>query len=567
MMNMKYREILKANNLLENGDAETCDIAIISNIMVHQAKEVCEYSLRVEGVNAAVELGDYDNVVQDAIKFKKSNVVLIFWEVCNFIDGLQYKVELLSQEELVDLINRVKMEIDIVLNSLKDSSMVILNRFSSLIFNQYSLANNKIDVIVKELNLHLESKKQANLNIVNIDKVIAKVSIARAVDFRYYNSSKTLYTIEFYKEYFAFLKPLVMSTNGKAKKALIFDCDNTLWKGVLGEDGFDNIKMFKEVQFLAKTLAKNGVIIGICSKNNPEDVDEVIAKHKEMVLRDADIVIKKVNWENKALNIKAIAKELNIGLDSLVFVDDSDFEVNLIKEALPMVKVIQVPQKEWEYNSLIRNAMNLFYSPSKTEEDVNKTLMYKAQVQRAEHKNESGDIDDYLKSLDLEVTIHVDDLDLIDRMAQMTQKTNQFNLTTKRYTTNDINNFVVSDNYIVLAIGVRDKFGDNGIVGLVIIELGGNEANIDSFLLSCRVIGRNIEFKLMDIIANIVKQKNLAKLNASYIKSLKNKQVNDLYDRSGFRVIEKNESSIDYEILIKSYTSKNLDYIRVKSDR
>ena len=567
MMNMKYREILKANNLLENNNIETCDIAIISNIMVHQAKEVCEYSLRVDGVNASVELGDYDNVVQDAIKLKGSNIVLIFWEACNFIDGLQYKADLLSQEELADLINRIKMEVDIVLDSLKNSSMIILNRFSSLIFNQCSLANNKLDVIVKELNLYLESKKQANLNIIDVDKVIAKVSIAKAIDFRYYHSSKTLYSVEFYKEYFTFLKPLITAINGKAKKALIFDCDNTLWKGVLGEDGFYSIKMFKEIQFLAKTLAKNGVIIGICSKNNQEDVDEVIAKHEGMVLQDDDIVIKKVNWENKALNIRSIAKELNIGLDSLVFIDDSDFEVNLIKEALPMVKVIQVPKNEWEYNALIRNTMNLFYSPTLTEEDVNKTFMYKAQVQRAEYKKDSMDINDYLKSLGLEVTIHIDDLELINRMAQMTQKTNQFNLTTKRYTENDISKFVLSDDYIVLAIGVSDKFGDNGIVGLVILELSGNRANINTLLMSCRVIGRNIEYKLMDFIFSLIKKQGLVGINSNYIESLKNEQVKRFYNDCGFNVVNKSKKLTEYEMSIDDYKMSEIDYIRISNEK
>lgn len=355
--------------------------------------------------------------------------------------------------------------------------------------------------------------------------------------------------------------------NGKTKKALIFDCDNTLWKGILGEDGFDTIKIFQEVQYLAKILAKNGIIIGLCSKNNPEDVDTVIENHKDMILNDEDIVIKKVNWDNKASNIRAIAKELNIGLDSIVFVDDSDFEVNLIKEELPMVKVIQVPKKEYEYNLLIRDTMNLFYNPSQTTEDLSKVTMYKEQVKRREEEQKIGNIDEYLKSLNLEITTYLDDIDSVKRISQMTQKTNQFNLTTKRYTEKEIENFINNDDYSVLAIGVNDKFGDNGIVGLAILEYKNNIVHMDTLLMSCRVLGRNIEFRFMDIIKDIVRNKGLDKLSAKYIKTLKNGQVADLYDRYGFEVLEKDQELTRYRMLVKNYKNKNLEYIKVKNGK
>ncbi len=564
---MKYSEILKANKLLENNDNNAYSITILSNIMIHQAKDLCEYSLRMDNVNAFVQLGDYDNLVQDSLKFKESNAVVIFWEIYSFIDGLQYKSELLSQSELVELILKIKMEIDIVLNNLNNTSLVIINKFSSLIFNQYELSTNKMDFIVEELNLYLENKKIINLQLIDINKVISRVSISKSIDLRYYYSSKTLYSIEFYKEYFKYIKPLFIAANGKIKKALIFDCDNTLWKGILGEDGFESIRMFQEVQYLAKVLAKSGVIIGLCSKNNPEDVDKVIKSHQDMILKDEDIVIKKVNWDDKASNIKAIAKELNIGLDSLVFVDDSDFEVNLIKKDLPMVEVLQVPKKEYEYNLLIRNAMNLFYNSSQTKEDLKKVTMYKAQAQRVNQEQTIGNIEEYLKSLKLEITTYIDDISSVARVSQMTQKTNQFNLTTKRYTQKDIEFFINNDHYTVLTIGVNDKFGDNGMVGLAILEYKNDVAYIDTLLMSCRVLGRNIEYRFMDIINDIVISKEFEKLSADYIKTLKNEQVADLYDRYGFKILEKNEESTSYGILTKNYKNKKLEYIRIENGK
>ncbi|WP_228126548.1 HAD-IIIC family phosphatase [Candidatus Marinarcus aquaticus] len=563
MMEMKYSEIIKENKKLEQTDKHSYKIAILSNIMVHQSKEICEYTLRKNGINAEVILGDYDNIVQDSLKYQKVNAVLIFWELWNFIDGLQYKIELLSDEEFSAIINKTKQEVDMVFNNLSKVSLVVVNRFSSIVFNHLSLKENRLNILVAELNQYLELKK--NIKLIDIDKVIASLSIGRSIDLRYYYSSKTLYSIDFYKKYFEYIKPVFLSANGKTKKALIFDCDNTLWKGILGEDGFDKIKMYEEVQYLAVQLAKRGVIIGLCSKNNLQDVDEVLEKHPDMILRDEHIVIKKINWEDKASNLKAIAKELNIGLDSLVFIDDSNFEVNLIKEKFPMLNVFQVPKKEYEYAMMMRTISNLFYNSKETKEDLEKVKMYKAQVARTEVEQSIGNIEEYLKSLELQITIYVDDLKLVPRISQMTQKTNQFNLTTKRYTETDIKNFINSSKHIVIAIGVNDKFGDNGVVGLVIIEYNDDFGIIDTLLMSCRILGRNIEYKFMDTIIDILKEKNISKIEAQYVRTLKNEQVVDLYDRYGFEIVERNDKNIKYQQHIKEYKKRDLNYIGVRS--
>ena len=564
MINMKFSEIIKANHELVNRIKGTeYKIGILSNIMVHQSKDICEYSLRQKSINANVELGDYDNIVQDSMKFQDVNAILVFWEIYNFIDGLQYKIEILSDEEFEDIIEKIKIEINIVFTNLEQTSLLLINKFSSLIFNQYNLVENRMDRLVKILNEYLESKMKTNMKLIDIDKVISKISIKNSIDLRYYYSSKTLYSIDFYKEYFEYIKPIFLSVNGKTKKALIFDCDNTLWKGILGEDGFDNIRMFKEVQYLALELSKGGVVIGLCSKNNPEDVDAVLEKHQDMILRDKDIVIKKVNWNDKVSNLKAIAKELNIGLDSLVFVDDSNFEVNLINVELPMVKVLQVPAKEYEYNLMIRNAMNYFYNPTQTAEDLEKVKMYKEQVQRVSAEQQIGNIEDYLKSLDLVITTYIDDIEQIGRISQMTQKTNQFNLTTKRYTEKDIECFIHDKNKTVIAIGVNDKYGDNGIVGLAIINYNENMATLDTLLMSCRVLGRNIEYKFIDIIVDFVK--NMTIINSEYVLTYKNKQVENLYDRYGFDILQKDESCTKYQLDILKYRSTNINYIKVEN--
>ncbi len=565
MINMKYSEIIKENKKLEQNEKPKYQIAILSNIMVHQSKEICEYSLRQNGINAEVALGDYDNIVQDSLKYQNAHSVLIFWELWNLIDGLQYKIESLRDDEFSAVIDKTKHEMDIVFYNLSNVSLVVVNKFSSLVFNHFSLKQNRIDILMNELNQYLATKN--NIILIDIDKVIASISIEKSIDLRYYYSSKTLYNIEFYKKYFDYIKPIFLSANGKVKKSLIFDCDNTLWKGILGEDGFEKIKMYKEIQYLAIQLSKKGVIIGLCSKNNPQDVDEVLEKHPKMILRDENIVIKKVNWEDKATNLKSIAKELNIGLDSIVFIDDSDFEVNLIKEELPMIEVFQVPNKEYEYAMMIRDILNLFYNPKETKEDLEKVKMYKTQIKRAKEEENITDIEEYLKGLGLNITYFIDDISQADRISQMTQKTNQFNLTTKRYTKIDIETFINNKNMSVISISVNDKFGDSGIVGLSILEFKNDLAIIDTFLMSCRVLGRNIEYRFMDIIFDILKDKSISKVNSVYIKTLKNDQVSDLYDRYGFEVLEKDENLIRYRMLVKNYKNKNLNYIGVKNGK
>ena len=445
--------------------------------------------------------------------------------------------------------------------------MVLVNRFSTLAFDQSSLNSTRMGELKNILNGHLYNHIKSNVKIIDIDKVISKTSVSSSTSFRYYKSHKTLYSVDFFREYFSYINPIILSVNGVTKKALIFDCDNTLWKGVLGEDGVNGIEMYQEVQSIAVELAKQGVIVGLCSKNNYDDVDDIVKHHKGMILNDQHIVIKKINWNDKVSNLKEIASELNINMDSVVFIDDSEFEVNLVREHLPMVKVFLVPPREYEYSMMIREVSGLFYNSNPTSEDIQKVGMYKTKLKMIKSEKEISNIEDYLKSLEIEVSIYADDIRIVKRISQMTQKTNQFNLTTKRYTETDIEKFIKSDSVSVLAFGVKDKFGDNGISGLVILDISINKVFIDTFLLSCRVLGRNIEYRLMDAIIDLAKKSKVKVIDAEYIKTLKNEQVEDLYDRFGFEVGQRVNNSWRYQLDVKKYQSENFNYIGLKNGR
>ncbi len=573
MMYLKYLDILKKNiELRETVKGKVFKIAVLSNIICHQINEIIEFSLRSNRVNAFVVQCNYNNIIQEVEKYSHFNAVIIIWEASNIIDGLYYKINLFDKHDLEELTDKTIREINYVINSLKNTPCVLFNHFSSRIFNYDYQKENYFDIFCHSLNDNLKNNISSNIKIINLENILSDISVKAAFDMRSFYSSKALYTIEFYKHYVEHVAPILLSAVGKTKKVLIFDCDNTLWKGILGEDGFDGIKMsqndkdglpYHEVQTLALELSRKGVVIGLCSRNNAEDVDHVISHHPDIVLSDRDITIKKVNWKHKAANLKKITEELNIGADSIVYVDDSDFEINYIKTVMPEITTIKVPENRYEYPSLIRRTSGYFYSSGETKEDYNKTEMYKEESLREKEKERFLSVEEYLRSSDIHLDVYINDRSIAQRMSQLTLKTNQFNLTTKRYSEVEINKFLSLENYLLVAIGVKDKFGDSGVTALLIIKTSGTFAEIDTFLMSCRILGRNIEFKLFDLIIEQIRKKGISQIKASYLKTPKNQQVEYFYENMGFSISDKTDDSKHYLLKTENYIAKKMDYIKI----
>ena len=576
---MKYSHILKENSRLEYMvNNEKYSIHVLSNIIVNQLGEILEYFLRDRSIPGKVSFADYDNIIQASQKSNKYDAIIIFWEISNYIEGFQYQAEIITKDKLMEIEKKIINEMELVFESLKNSSLVLFNRFSSMIFSHTNPFCNELEEMVNRLNNYIDKKNLDNFYFIDIDKAIATVGVSNSVDFRYYYSSKALYTIAFFKDYTNLVLPFFLAVSGKKKKAIIFDCDNTLWRGVVGEDGFDNInlspndpvgKIYHEIQSLALSLKNQGIILGICSKNNLTDVERVLNDHSDMLIRNKDLVIKKINWNDKASNLKEISEELNIGLDSIVFIDDSDFEIELVKQKLPQVTTLKVPSKIYEYPHMIRNAQNLFFDISKSNEDQNKTEMYKQQTLRKNAEKNSSNIEDYLLSLALKIRVFFDDKSLVTRMAQMTQKTNQFNLTTNRYTEADLLNFVMKDDFKVICISVSDKFGESGVTGLCILKLDKNKkvAKIDTFLMSCRIIGRNIEYAFMDKIIYLLKKENFFEVYANFKQTMKNDQVSKFYDNCGFKLLDTNDNFKSYSIIINDYKYRDIQYIETSYEK
>lgn len=574
MRQLKYTELLRKNRELGNSlRAEAPYSAVVlSNTTVDLFKDVFEYALRSEGLNAKVEFGGYDTIVQDSARFQDRRLVAIFWELGNLVDGLHHRAELLDDSQLEDLERRTLAEIDLVFRNLAAVPLVLMNRFTALPFAGAGQRRSRLELLADRLNAALERGAPKNARLIDLHKPLAEVGLPASVDFRYFYSSKALYTVEFFKAYSEQVLPLALASDGRARKALIFDCDNTLWKGILGEDGPDGIRMglntpdgavFAEIQSLALALQRRGVLLGLCSKNGADDVDAVLKTHPDMQLRPETLAIRKVGWSDKTASLREIASELNIGLDSLVFVDDSPFEVELIRAQLPQVRVLQVPEKLEDYPSMLRRASALFETLSVAAEDGSKTRLYHEQRERAVEKASFSSTEDYLASLQQRVVIHERDAALTARMSQLCQKTNQFNVTTKRYTEPEIARLLAEPDAAVLAFAVADRFGDSGITGLCIARLSGAEAEIDTFLMSCRIIGRNIEYAVMDHLIAGFKNRRISLVRARHVRTAKNEPTQDFFSSAGFRLVKTDGPSREFELTVADYRPRGLPYIQV----
>ena len=354
---------------------------------------------------------------------------------------------------------------------------------------------------------------------------------------------------------------IIRAAKGKAKKCLILDCDNTLWGGIIGEDGIAKIAIgktypgisYRDFQESILNLHNRGVILTICSKNNDNDVLEVLEEHPDMVLRKEHFSVMKINWEDKATNIRAIAQELNIGLDSMVFVDDSDFEVNLVRQRIPEVTTIQLPKDPTAYRDWL-DSFGKFDSLSYSKEDGNRNRMYQQEVGRKQIKAQFSEetLDDYYKYLEMEVTISAADKFSIPRVSQLTHRTNQFNLTTRRYSEAEIKELCESGNSDVLQVRLKDRFGDDGIVGAAVLRYSNDECHIDIFLLSCRILGRGVEDALLRACVLMAQGKGCAEILGSYLRTKKNVQVRSFYENHLFSIANEGEDRKDYSFSLNN---------------
>lgn len=328
---------------------------------------------------------------------------------------------------------------------------------------------------------------------------------------------------------------------GRLKKCIALDLDNTLWGGIIGEDGFEGIRLgeegiglaFAEFQEELLNLNRKGVLLALCSKNNPQDALQVIRDHPGMRLREEHFAAVRINWEDKASNLRALAEELNIGLDSFVFVDDNPVERTWVRQSAPEVFVPEWPADPVEYKTaLLRLASEHFLKLGVTAEDRKRGEIYQAQAARRKLESTGSSLEEFYRALEMRIRIGRANPFTTPRIAQLTQKTNQFNLTTRRYTEAEIRAASEDAHTEVFWLELTDRFGPSGIVGVLILkEDVGGAWSVDTFLLSCRVMGRTVENAFLGA---VVRELGVSRLHGEFLPTTKNAPVKDLYERLGF---------------------------------
>ncbi len=375
------------------------------------------------------------------------------------------------------------------------------------------------------------------------------------------------YLLHMAREWMRFIVPL----SGRIAKVLVVDLDNTLWGGVIGEDGMTGIKVGPEYpgaayQALHRALldlSRKGILLAVCSKNNLDDAMEALEKHPGMLVRAKHFAAMRINWTDKAQNLREIAHELNVGIDSLAFLDDNPFEREQVRAALPEVTVIDLGKNPLEYASAVRNCA-AFERLTLSSEDQQRTEMYAAQKQRAGAEQNFQSKEDFFRFLEQEAELEsVTDLTLA-RIAQLTQKTSQFNLTTRRYTEPQIAEMAKTPDWHIFSIRVRDRFGDHGLVGVAIAHDEGEQCEVDTFLLSCRVIGRTVETALLAHLAKSAAQRGRKRLVGWFLPTKKNAPARDFYPQHGFERQETNGTGSLWAMDLKSSTLRCPDWIKLK---
>lgn len=361
-------------------------------------------------------------------------------------------------------------------------------------------------------------------------------------------------------------KALSAAFDGR-KKIIALDLDNTLWGGVIGEDGVNGIELsehkegarFYDFQLRLLEMQKRGILLALNSKNNKEDAMEAIEKHPHMLLRKEAFVAEKINWNNKAANIKEMESELNLTEGSFVFIDDNPVEREVVSGQCPDVLIPNFPSDSSELINLAELVYeDMFKALSLTDEDKAKTKMYQTEAQRKAIKSASLNLDDYIKVLEMKADIHLMRDEELERVHQLCNKTNQFNLTTKRYTQKEIADMSADDTTDIFTVSSSDKFGDNGLVGVIICKKEGADIFIDTFLMSCRVMGRKLENVLMSLVVEYYKEK-AENLIGIFVPTKKNVPVIEKYDELGFNLVSSDDSGKRY-----TYNMKN-GYDRVES--
>lgn len=548
----EYREFLKSS---DDAGAGSIRVSLQSDFTIDPFAAYLWAAAKDEGLRINVSCGPYDQFTQEflypssALYSNKPDITF-----------------LLFGPNAADRVTAISASLSSIIDSYANNSggsLVVSNIIKPSYPFHLTPSEAEQAVVVANAEIAESAAGKTGVRILDMEELASFFGKEKIMDHKLHYMGK----IDFSHDYMTLLARKCMTYIRRLvsppRKVLALDLDNTLWGGIIGEDGIDGISLsdngagqeFYDFQKEIKYLQHRGIILAICSKNNPEDALNAINNHPSMLLRESDFSAMKINWKNKDENIREMAAELNLGVDSFVFLDDSPMERGLVSASLPEVAVPELPKDPVLYASFLRR-LDLFESFSTTDEDVNRIRMYSEQKNRDASKNSFSSVDDYIKNLNIKLNISPVTEKTFSRACQLIMKTNQFNLTTRRHNETAMKSFLESADYEMFTLAVRDSFGDSGVTGLAILKHENKTVVIDTFLLSCRILGRRIEETFISELAKKAATR-AAVLIGEYVPTKKNMQVADFYERMGFSKTSSVDNMDTYEMdLTKNLPSR-----------
>jgi FkbH-like protein len=530
-------------------------VAVLRSFTLEPAIPMLRAAAFCYRVDLRVHVGDYNGYMQEILHKEGSlyrfepNAVILAVRTADIAPDLWQDYSTLAPASIQDATQRVCRALEQSIKSFRESShaALIIHTLEQPLRPAFGVLDSQLEIsqsdAVQSVNRELcrIARQHRGVYILDYDALVGRHGRLLWQDERKFLSVRLPVVahglLHLANEWLRLLIPL----SGKTAKALVVDLDNTLWGGVIGEDGMTGIKLGTEYpgaayQLLQRAmldLSHKGVLLAICSKNNSDDAMEVFEKHPGMLLRPANFAAVRINWNDKAQGLREIAAELNIGVDGLAFLDDNPFEREQVRSALPEALVIDLPEDPIQYAAIIRDCP-AFERLTLSAEDRQRTTLYAEQRERAHAEPNFQSREDFYRFLQQEAEIAPVLPTTLSRISQLTQKTNQFNLTTRRYGEQQVEDMAAKPGCQVLSIRLKDRFGDHGLVGVAITHDEGDLCEIDTFLLSCRVIGRSVETALLSHLAQRAIARGCKRVAGWFLPTKKNAPAGTFYHQHGF---------------------------------
>jgi FkbH-like protein len=576
--NLDYGRLVRESRKLDPSRTKhNVRVAILSDAASQQFVPLLRTLFHEHGVNAEIYEGVFDGIELEAYNresslyaFRPDAIVL-----ANCTQALRRQYFEHTGAHFVEAAWRRMLQI---WDALQNNSAARIIQFNFPLpyerqFGNYDLkVPQSLYASVSALNARIAScaRERNNVLVCDVEGIASYIGRKHWFDERLWNMSKTFCQPEHMPQVAQALVDMVLSTMGRIVKCVILDLDNTVWGGVVGDDGPLGIAIgahgdgepFYHFQQYLLSLKRRGILLAVCSKNDHGNAIQPFLENPEMVLKRDDITVFAVNWENKADNIRKIRDTLEIGLDSMVFLDDNPFERNLVREFLPDVIVPELPEDPADYVRAV-SELNLFETSSFSVEDVARSELYKQEADRRELQGSFSNIDDFLRSLDMKIEVARFDKPKLPRIAQLLQRSNQFNLTTHRYSEGECEKMMQDSEFIPLHASLSDRLGDHGLISIVVLHINPEALEIRDWLMSCRVLARGVEHYLMTRVVCLARKQGLRKITGEYVPTAKNAMVKDFYAQFGFELVAEKDGHSQWQLDPGAYQPRTV-YIAEK---